>query len=138
MRAGPLFGPHDRDGMPFRLLEDMAAGRELRDTGDDLLSPTYLPDLVHVVLDLLIDGETGIRHLANGGALTAGGLAGALAERAGLPAPAAQRGTDGRNLALETGRGDLLPPLAAALDRFVRDCEPDWHIPDGILGIAAE
>ena len=30
-----------------------------------MVSPTYVPDLVHASLDLLIDGEHGLWHLAN-------------------------------------------------------------------------
>lgn len=37
---------------------------------DTWVSPTYVPDLVHAALDLLIDDERGIWHLANGGAVT--------------------------------------------------------------------
>ncbi len=34
---------------------------------DWIVSPTYLPDLAHACLDLLIDGESGVWHLANAG-----------------------------------------------------------------------
>jgi dTDP-4-dehydrorhamnose reductase len=34
------------------------------------VSPTYIVDLVNVSLDLLIDGEEGIWHLANAGEIS--------------------------------------------------------------------
>ena len=44
-----------------------AAGRPWRAPSDQRVSPTYVPDLVNVALDLLIDGADGIWHLANDG-----------------------------------------------------------------------
>jgi hypothetical protein len=63
-----------------------------------------------------------------------------LAERAALPAPAntPSRGGELRNVALQSRRGALLPPLASALDRFVLDCEVDWAPKPATLQIAAE
>jgi dTDP-4-dehydrorhamnose reductase len=43
------------------------AGREFRAADDVRISPTYVPDLVNVCLDLLVDRESGIWHLANHG-----------------------------------------------------------------------
>jgi dTDP-4-dehydrorhamnose reductase len=137
IRTGPLFGPWDRDSFAFRLLADLAAGQTDRLSGD-IVSPTYLPDLVHVTLDLLIDRDRGIRHLANPGALSWDALARELALRAGLEAGHLPRPEPGRNLALSTERDQLMPPLHSALDRFVADCEPDWHIPEGVFRVAAE
>ena len=37
---------------------------------DYVVSPTYVPDLVHANLDLLLDDARGIWHLANPGAVT--------------------------------------------------------------------
>ena len=45
----------------------LAAGEEVRIADDERISPTYVPDLVKVCLDLLIDAESGIWHLANVG-----------------------------------------------------------------------
>ena len=47
------------------------------------VSPTYVPDLVNATLDLLIDGECGLWHLANGGAVTWFELARMAVERSG-------------------------------------------------------
>jgi dTDP-4-dehydrorhamnose reductase len=92
-----------------------------------VVSPTYVPDLVDAVLDLLIDGETGLRHLANSSAvswaefarLVAGALdldtrlvQGAAAETFEWPAPRPPYA------ALATERGQLLPPLENAIARY--------------------
>src|SRR5947208_849537 len=53
---------------------------------DAVISPTYVPDLVNASLDLLIDGEQGIWHLANVAAITWADLARRAAELAGLDA----------------------------------------------------
>ena len=45
---------------------------------------TYVPDLAHASLDLLIDGERGLWHLSNGGALTWAEFARRAAAGAGL------------------------------------------------------
>jgi dTDP-4-dehydrorhamnose reductase len=106
----------------------------------EIVSPSYLPDLVHIALDLLIDGEQGLWHLPNPGQASWAELAAMLAGRADLPAPAylPSRGRKLRNSALHSRRGALLPPLASALDRFVRDCEVDWAPRPAALRVAAE
>jgi dTDP-4-dehydrorhamnose reductase len=48
-------------------LRALAAGEEVRVADDERISPTYVPDLVKVCLDLLIDAESGLWHLANVG-----------------------------------------------------------------------
>lgn len=139
VRTGPLFDPWDRHNLIWRMLADIWARRGPRDMQDAIVSPTYAPDLVHVTLDLLIDGERGIRHLPNGGSIHLHQLAAELAGRIGLPSPElghAQR--PARNTALATSLGGLMPPLRSALDRFMRDCEPDWRLGEDGIRIAAE
>jgi dTDP-4-dehydrorhamnose reductase len=138
VRAGPLFGPWERENFAWRMLNALASGQAPE--GDaDIVSPSYLPDLVHAALDLMIDGEHGVWHLPNPGQASWQELARMLAERAGLSAPPERaRGAGGRVLALESRRGALLPPLASALDRFMWDCEMDWASKPETVRIAAE
>src|SRR5215213_4845278 len=63
VRTSAFFGPWDRYNFIWAALNAFAAGRTFA-AGSDVVSPTYVPDLVHVTLDLLIDGETGVWHLA--------------------------------------------------------------------------
>ena len=85
-----------------------------------------MPDLVNGTLDLLIDGATGVWHLANQGTLTWYGLAERAAHEAGLATASLVRGSDGAigNTALSSERGLILPPLDSAIQRFMRERAP--------------
>ncbi|NVM77964.1 dTDP-4-dehydrorhamnose reductase [Duganella sp. SG902] len=78
VRTSALFGPGDPPGLA---------------AGDLAASPTYLPDLAHACLDLLIDRESGLWHLSNPGG--------------------------GGRATLGSERGQLLPPLEDAIQRFL-------------------
>jgi dTDP-4-dehydrorhamnose reductase len=136
IRTGPLFGPWHRESPLFELMSRIAAGCPVASA--DTVSPSYLPDLAHVALDLLVDGERGVRHVVNSGPASWTEIAEGLAARAQLAAARPVVGRIGRSLALATEAGSLMPSLDSALDRFVRDCEPDWRAQDGALQMAAE
>ena len=51
---------------------------------DTMISPTYVPDLAHATLDLLVDREQGIWHLANHGELSWADFANEIADRFNL------------------------------------------------------
>jgi dTDP-4-dehydrorhamnose reductase len=137
VRTGPVFGPWDQDNFGIRMLADLAADRELA-LADEIIAPTYLPDLVHVALDLLIDGETGLWLLANLEPVSWTTFAEMLAHRAGYrPRIPANR------LVLAQGsppmlRGPhLMPSLANALDRFAAEAEGWQQLPQN-FPMAAE
>lgn len=93
------------------------------------MSPTFVPDLVHGTLDLLLDGERGIWHLANEGALSWNELAQRAAESARLDrhlilTPEADAAA---NTALSSERGLILRRLDPALDDYLALCEIDWR-----------
>ncbi|HEX2726792.1 MAG TPA: sugar nucleotide-binding protein, partial [Beijerinckiaceae bacterium] len=139
VRTSAFFGPWDRYNFVFDALQAMAAGKAF-EASSDVVSPTYVPDLVHVVLDLLIDGARGTWHLTSGTALSWHELAAAAAARAGLDGSRAYRRAAGeavRHTALTSERGILLPPLDSALDRFLLDCACPWR-PGEQLAAAAE
>jgi dTDP-4-dehydrorhamnose reductase len=87
-----------------------------------------VPDLAHVVLDLLIDGETGIWHLTSPVEISWHALAVAVAQRAGLDPRLIRTNWNGPSLntALTSERGVLLPSFDSALDRYFQNCEADW------------
>ena len=91
---------------------------------NDIVSPTYVPDLAHVVLELLIDGSGGIWHLANPGSISWFEFARRTVEAAGYdPKLVEAHGAQNRsNTSLSTSRGIMLPPLESAIDRYFRDC----------------
>ncbi len=129
VRSSAFFCPWDGDHFVSAALREIAAGRPFRAVTDVVVSPTYVPDLVHATLDLLIDGAAGVWHLSNQGHLTWADLARTVADMAGLDpdrveghsspragVPAPRR----RFRALGSERGLLLPPLEEALERYLR------------------
>jgi dTDP-4-dehydrorhamnose reductase len=130
IRTSAFFGPWDRYNFVYHTLSALASGREVAAGVDCHISPTYVPDLVNATLDLLIDGESGIWHLANQGAVSWAEFARLNAIRAGFdPDRIVQEGTDRTRIstALASVHGELLPPLASALDRFITESEVPWR-----------
>jgi dTDP-4-dehydrorhamnose reductase len=136
VRSGPLFGPWDECNFVTRALQEISAGRSFPAIDDVMVSPTYIPDLVHACLDLLIDSEKGIRHLANRGAVTWFQLARMAAERVGLDPQL----IEGRSLrtfnrpallprysVLGSEYGEFLQSLEDALPCYFRDCDIRWE-----------
>ena len=132
IRTSAFFGPWDEHNFVTHVLRSLASRRTFRAADDALVSPTYVPDLVHAALDLLIDDERGIWHLANCGATTWADFARRAAEAADLDASLVEGcPTASLNLAaarplysvLASERGALLPTLDDALSRYVRECE---------------
>jgi dTDP-4-dehydrorhamnose reductase len=82
-----------------------------------IVSPTYVPDLVHAALDLLLDEETGIWHLTNQGAISWHDLAREAADMAGFNSKSVQPIADAvsSDTSLASERGLLLRPLDQSL-----------------------
>jgi dTDP-4-dehydrorhamnose reductase len=129
LRTSAFFGPWDPHNFVYHTLRALAAGDQWQAAADCAITPTYVPDLVNASLDLLIDGETGIWHLANQDAVSWGELARLVAERGGFdPEQVVLHGTDRvqTSTALGSARGFMLPRLDSALDRFFRESEQVW------------
>lgn len=127
IRTAAFFSPYDRYNFAAFVERELSAGRRLQAAADLIVSPAYVPDLVAATLDLLIDGETGIRHLVNDGACSWHAFAVRLAEALGLDerlveaVPSARFGWPAPRpayAALGTGRGQILPTLADAIARY--------------------
>lgn len=133
VRTAALFSPHDRYNFAVAAIDTLASGLPFNATDEQSVSPTYVPDLVTMLLDLLIDGESGIWHLASDGGMDWAAFASALAEAKGLPRGLVRRST-GRMLGqvaprpsdvrLTSARGLLMPDLASAIARFSEAYEP--------------
>jgi dTDP-4-dehydrorhamnose reductase len=126
-RASAFFGPWDEYNFVTLALRTLAAGGTFVAADDWWVSPTYVPDLVHACLDLLVDDERGIWHLANAGAITWAELAQRAAALAGVTSghvqgrPGTKLGLVARRPAysvLGSERGAILPPLDDALLRY--------------------
>jgi dTDP-4-dehydrorhamnose reductase len=132
IRTSAFFGPWDRFNFVYSVLETLSTGKNFVAAGDVVVSPTYVPDLVNAALDLLIDCEHGIWHLANSGAVTWAEFARVVADRAGFdPAAIHSRPTAMLGLAaprplftaLASERGSLMPPFEESLNSFFEDSQ---------------
>jgi dTDP-4-dehydrorhamnose reductase len=130
VRTSAFFGPHDLYNFVTVALDAIGAGGVFRAANDLTVSPTYVPDLVTAALDLLIDGASGVWHLANEGAVTWSEFAQRAARLARLdpgrivPCAAQTLGLTAsrpRYSVLGTARGRLMPPLDESLARYFHD-----------------
>lgn len=142
VRTSAFFGPWDPHNFVTVALRELQARRPFLAAADTAVSPTYVPDLVNSCLDLLIDGENGIWHLANAGSISWASFAIKSAEGAGI-SPDTLRECSFHELklpakrplysALGSERALLLPPLEDALRRFLSereiasDCFPRYN-----------
>jgi dTDP-4-dehydrorhamnose reductase len=138
IRTSAFFGPWDKYNFAWNTLNALARGEPVHASRSTLVSPTYVPDLVHATLDLLVDGETGIWHLANQGKLSWYEFATHLAEGAGfdtsLVVPIEEPAAD---TSLTSERGILLRPVRHAIDDYLGAVRPLFQ-PSDEVKIAAE
>lgn len=129
IRTAAFFSPYDPHNFAAYVTRSLAAGQEVAAADDLVISPTYVPDLVDATLDLLIDGETGVWHLANRGETTWAEFAWLIAETLDLdqtlirPTPWKAFGWPAERPAyapLSSERGCLMPTLDHALERYAR------------------
>jgi dTDP-4-dehydrorhamnose reductase len=128
IRTSAFFGPWDEHNFVTAALKAFVENRRFRAAADVTVSPTYVPDLVNCSLDLLIDEEQGVWHVANVGALTWADLAERSASLAGLNPSLIER-CETRDLklparrplfsALASCRTQSMPPIDDALRRFM-------------------
>jgi dTDP-4-dehydrorhamnose reductase len=136
IRTSAFFGPWDEHNFVAATLNSLSEGRTFQAADDLSISPTYVPDLVHASLDLLIDGECGLWHLANSDEVTWAALARRVATLAGLDASQVDA-RPGKALKLAaprpaysvlgSERGRLLPSLEDALARYLRETEVSFR-----------
>jgi dTDP-4-dehydrorhamnose reductase len=127
IRTSAFFGPWDEYNFAHVVRRSLSNEETITVAKDAVISPTYVPDLVHATLDLLVDEEKGIWHLANNGELSWADFANEVADRFGLnrkyinaiPAEEFQYPAK-RPLysVLTSSRGILLPKLDDALRRY--------------------
>jgi dTDP-4-dehydrorhamnose reductase len=142
VRTSAFFGPWDDYNFLAVTLARIASGATVHAADDWIVSPTYVPDLVHRCLDLLIDGEWGLWHLANDGTTTWADFAQNAASMSGLdhrricPCPGARLELRARRpnfSALGSTRGRLLPLLSDGIRRY---CEARSAVQSSPLGNA--
>lgn len=128
VRTSSFFAPWDEHNFVTIALRTLSRGQPFAAIDDVVVSPTYVPDLVHATLDLLIDGESGLWHLVNDGKVSWAELAKRSAQLAGVDTArlsmcnwrtlglAAKRPSFS---ALTSERGLPMPSLEDALARYV-------------------
>ena len=65
VRTAAFFQPFDAHNFAVWVERELRAGRPVKAAEGFVVTPTFVPDLVHASLDLLIDEERGIWHLTN-------------------------------------------------------------------------
>ncbi|MFL6212487.1 MAG: family 1 glycosylhydrolase [Blastocatellia bacterium] len=130
IRTSAFFGPWDEYNFVTLALRALGEGQRFIAADDLFVSPTYVPDLVSASLDLLIDGERGIWHLANAGGISWADLARLAASFAGISGEAVEPRSASalgfiaprpRYSVMASERGDLMPSLEDALSRYCRE-----------------
>jgi dTDP-4-dehydrorhamnose reductase len=133
IRTSAFFSPWDEYNFVHFALRTIAEGQRFRAAADAVVSPTYVPDLVEGALDLLIDEECGIFHLANQGEVSWAEFAAMAARHCGLSTEMIEPVTSAElNLpaarpmysALRSERAWIMPSLESALDRFAGSRQP--------------
>lgn len=136
IRASAFFGPWDQYNFVQWVINNLQQEQPFAVPNDVYISPTYVPDLVHATLDLLVDDEKGIWHLANQGAITWADFAYETAERFSLDnsfinaVPLQDLHYPARRpyySVLGSEKGYLLPTLENALQRFVDEKRAQQH-----------
>lgn len=127
VRTSAFFSPWDEYNFVHMAVRKMLRGQKLPAATDAIVSPTYVPDLVEATLNLLIDEESGIFHLANDAAVSWAEFAAMIGEKAGLGCELVDAVTSAElNLpavrpaysALRSMRAWIMPTLEDALDRY--------------------
>lgn len=140
IRSSCFFNPwHKNDRLRMILRSGLNSERQIFLPSDIIMSPAYIPDIVNTVLDLLIDGESGIWHLSNQQETTLYDFARLALEIAGLNenivAAVPSSRLDYAALrppysVLESSGGITLPLLNNALTNFVHEFykEPSYQV----------
>jgi len=132
IRTSAFFGPWDKWNFVTVALENLKKGKTFTAANDITVSPTYIPDLVNISLDLLIDKQRGIWHISNSGEITWAELARIAAEKFGLPAELIYaksskelqyRAVRPKYSVLQSEKGIILPSLDNALGRYINDID---------------
>jgi dTDP-4-dehydrorhamnose reductase len=130
VRTSAFFGPWDEHNFITRMMAALEQGQNFFAVNDQVMSPTYVPDLVNHCLDLVIDDAHGIWHLANSSVLSWADFAAKAAEAGGLntglvkPVAGRHAGLKARRpaySALGSEKGILLPNVDDALDRYLSE-----------------
>ncbi len=127
IRTSSFFSPWDNYNFAIKVLRTLKNNGRFICADNVTISPTYVPDLVDVSIDLLVDDESGIWHITNQGEITWKDFGEEIAQRCGLnrelvngkPGEEMEwKATRPKYSALHSGKGIFMPSLDNALSRF--------------------
>jgi dTDP-4-dehydrorhamnose reductase len=127
IRTSAFFGPWDQYNFVNHVVNTLFLSQHCTVMKDVYISPTYVPDLVNASLDLLIDDEKAIWHVANDGEITWADMAYEVARMGGFNKSLLKpRSLQFMNLkaprpvysVLKSEKGIILPSLENALARY--------------------
>ncbi|SMB96460.1 dTDP-4-dehydrorhamnose reductase [Hymenobacter roseosalivarius DSM 11622] len=146
VRTSAFFGPWDEHNFVYHALRAVGEGELFEAADDQRIAPTYVPDLVNTSLDLLLDEEQGLWHLANAGTCTWAELARTATALAGLD-PAMIVGRPGAAFGWPAARpaysvlgsehGALLPALEVSLQRYLHEAADMLNAPQEQIAAAS-
>jgi dTDP-4-dehydrorhamnose reductase len=128
IRTSAFFSPWDEYNFVHYVRKSLSNYENVTVAKDLFISPTYVPHLVNTCLDILIDGETGIWHLANKGSLSWAEFAFIIAEKFDLNKSLinvvnanqiSYKAKRPFNSVLSSERGQLLPSFESAIDEYL-------------------
>ncbi|WP_228466924.1 family 1 glycosylhydrolase [Adhaeribacter swui] len=128
IRTSAFFSSWDRYNFVYFALKSFLQGAPFVAANDVKITATYVPDLVHTALDLLIDRANGIWHLTNQGSYTWAELARLVANVALLKNVVIQEQPVSvfhlpayrpKNSVLQSSRIRLMPSIEDALHRCI-------------------
>ena len=129
IRTAAFFSPFDPHNFAHHLVRTLRQGATFLASSTHQVSPTYVPHLANIALDLTIDRAHGLWHISNGTTLSWFEFAHELSETCGLdsrhigsasPEELGWVATRPANSGLQSIHGQLLPRLGNALDAFAK------------------
>ncbi len=132
IRTSAFFGPWDQYNFVHYALKSLKDEQSFSAPNDVIISPTYVPDLAHASLDLLIDEASGICNISNKGSISWATLVSEVANRSGYnpkyfkPVTLSEMNFPASRpvySVLDTEKGFELPSLDHALGMFFREQE---------------
>ena len=130
IRTSAFFGPWDQYNFVYHTLNALKHKQAFSAAHDVFISPTYVPDLVHTTLDLLLDDACGIWNLTNKGEISWAALAEEVAQRVGYspksfkPVSITEMGLTAKRpfyTVLNSEKSFEMPTLEHALGRYFHD-----------------
>ena len=137
VRTCNFFSPWDYSSFVSKTIADLKERKPVYAANDVFISPTFVPDLINMSLDLMLDNEHGIYHLANHGRITWADLAFKIADMAGLDrsliraVPSIElnlKAKRPKNNILLSEKGVVMPALESALQRYLEATGNYYHV----------